>query len=137
MTSKLIQLRAKIGTKEIRADESLQSEQPREEHIQIRTEEQYRTDQLRVSRLDQFRETEQNQLKENRSAANRSDDEEAQRSKLEHSELNFLHLSFFRNVKDPLEDFDYNDPRCNPLYDPQPQELLATPLHTNPQAACV
>ncbi|KZV19152.1 hypothetical protein F511_10043 [Dorcoceras hygrometricum] len=31
------------------------------------------------------------------------------------SELNLLHLSFFSNGKDPLEDFDYNDPHCNPL----------------------
>ncbi|KZV30488.1 hypothetical protein F511_33871 [Dorcoceras hygrometricum] len=31
------------------------------------------------------------------------------------SELNLLHLPFFRHGKDPLEDFDYNDPRCNPL----------------------
>ncbi|KZV58078.1 hypothetical protein F511_34574 [Dorcoceras hygrometricum] len=31
------------------------------------------------------------------------------------SELNILHLPFFRNGKDPLEEFDYNDPRCNPL----------------------
>ncbi|KZV55509.1 hypothetical protein F511_34969 [Dorcoceras hygrometricum] len=27
------------------------------------------------------------------------------------------------NGKDPLEDFDYNDPLCNQLYDPQQQEL--------------
>ncbi|KZV27309.1 serine/threonine protein kinase [Dorcoceras hygrometricum] len=31
------------------------------------------------------------------------------------SELNLLHLPFFRHGKDSLEDFDYNDPRCNPL----------------------
>ncbi|KZV14620.1 hypothetical protein F511_42171 [Dorcoceras hygrometricum] len=31
------------------------------------------------------------------------------------SELNLLHLPFFRHGKDPLEDFDYNDPRCDPL----------------------
>ncbi|KZV43027.1 hypothetical protein F511_41467 [Dorcoceras hygrometricum] len=34
------------------------------------------------------------------------------------SELNLLRLPFFRNGKDPLEDFDYNDPRCNPLLRP-------------------
>ncbi|KZV33372.1 hypothetical protein F511_13177 [Dorcoceras hygrometricum] len=31
------------------------------------------------------------------------------------SEINLLHLPFFRHGKDPLEDFDYNGPRCNPL----------------------
>ncbi|KZV14396.1 DEAD-box ATP-dependent RNA helicase 37-like [Dorcoceras hygrometricum] len=31
------------------------------------------------------------------------------------SELNLLHHPFFHNGKDSLEDFDYNDPRCNPL----------------------
>ncbi|KZV53497.1 hypothetical protein F511_44211 [Dorcoceras hygrometricum] len=36
----------------------------------------------------------------------------------ESSELNLLHLPFFHNGKDPLEDFDYNDPRCNPLLRP-------------------
>ncbi|KZV54010.1 hypothetical protein F511_38269 [Dorcoceras hygrometricum] len=34
------------------------------------------------------------------------------------SELNLLRLPFFRHGKDPLEDFDYNDPRCNPLLRP-------------------
>ncbi|KZV58757.1 hypothetical protein F511_24584 [Dorcoceras hygrometricum] len=34
------------------------------------------------------------------------------------SELNLLYLPSFRNRKDPLEDFDYNDPRCNPLLRP-------------------
>ncbi|KZV38364.1 hypothetical protein F511_16031 [Dorcoceras hygrometricum] len=34
------------------------------------------------------------------------------------SELNLLHLPFFRNGKDPLEDFDYSDPRCNPFQQP-------------------
>ncbi|KZV53545.1 tyrosine-protein kinase Lck-like [Dorcoceras hygrometricum] len=33
-------------------------------------------------------------------------------------EPNLLHLPFFRHGKDPLEDFDYNDPRCNPLLRP-------------------
>ncbi|KZV56225.1 hypothetical protein F511_20188 [Dorcoceras hygrometricum] len=31
------------------------------------------------------------------------------------SELNLIHLPFFRHGNDLLEDFDYNDPRCNPL----------------------
>ncbi|KZV27032.1 hypothetical protein F511_07853 [Dorcoceras hygrometricum] len=31
------------------------------------------------------------------------------------SELNLLHLPLFRHGKDPLEYFDYNGPRCNPL----------------------
>ncbi|KZV43876.1 hypothetical protein F511_15175 [Dorcoceras hygrometricum] len=30
-------------------------------------------------------------------------------------EQTLLRLPFFRNEKDPLEDFDYNDPRYNPL----------------------
>ncbi|KZV58239.1 hypothetical protein F511_34861 [Dorcoceras hygrometricum] len=34
------------------------------------------------------------------------------------SELNLLHLPFFRNGKDTLEDFDYNDSRCNSLLRP-------------------
>ncbi|KZV15640.1 hypothetical protein F511_38640 [Dorcoceras hygrometricum] len=42
---------------------------------------------------------------------------------------------FFRNGKDPLEDFDYNDLASTHSYDPQSQELLATPLHTSTQAA--
>ncbi|KZV23596.1 hypothetical protein F511_12731 [Dorcoceras hygrometricum] len=29
-------------------------------------------------------------------------------------------LPFFRHGKDPLEEFDYNDPRCNPLLRPAP-----------------
>ncbi|KZV52780.1 hypothetical protein F511_37323 [Dorcoceras hygrometricum] len=33
-------------------------------------------------------------------------------------ELNILHLPLFRHGKDPLEEFDYNDPRCNPLLRP-------------------
>ncbi|KZV30254.1 hypothetical protein F511_05534 [Dorcoceras hygrometricum] len=37
------------------------------------------------------------------------------------SELNLLRLPFFRNGKDPLEDFDYNDPRCNPILRPEPE----------------
>ncbi|KZV15543.1 F-box/FBD/LRR-repeat protein [Dorcoceras hygrometricum] len=51
------------------------------------------------------------------------------------SELNLLHLPFFRKGKDPLEDFDYNAPDATHSYDPQPQELLVTPLHTSMQAA--
>ncbi|KZV33257.1 mitogen-activated protein kinase-binding protein 1 [Dorcoceras hygrometricum] len=43
------------------------------------------------------------------------------------SELNLLHLPFFRNGKDPLEDFDYNDPSCNPLLRPA---AARTPSHT-------
>ncbi|KZV17072.1 protein STICHEL [Dorcoceras hygrometricum] len=42
---------------------------------------------------------------------------------------------FFRNRKDPLEGFDRV--AATPSYDQQPQELLATPLHTNSQAASV
>ncbi|KZV17625.1 hypothetical protein F511_16981 [Dorcoceras hygrometricum] len=34
------------------------------------------------------------------------------------SKLNLLRLPFFRHGKDPLEDFDYNDPCCNPLLRP-------------------
>ncbi|KZV50366.1 Retinol dehydrogenase [Dorcoceras hygrometricum] len=41
--------------------------------------------------------------------------------------LNLLRLPFFRNAKDPLEDFDYNDPRCNPLLRPV---AARTPSHT-------
>ncbi|KZV56602.1 F-box/LRR-repeat protein-like [Dorcoceras hygrometricum] len=33
-------------------------------------------------------------------------------------ELNLLRLPFFHNGKDPFEDFDYNNPRCNPLLRP-------------------
>ncbi|KZV26442.1 UDP-glucuronate:xylan alpha-glucuronosyltransferase 3 [Dorcoceras hygrometricum] len=51
------------------------------------------------------------------------------------SELNILHLPFFHHGKDPLEDFDYNDPRCNPLLRPA---AARTPsfylLHTSLQA---
>ncbi|KZV27107.1 hypothetical protein F511_36827 [Dorcoceras hygrometricum] len=50
------------------------------------------------------------------------------------SELNLLHLPFLHNGKDPLEDFDYNYPCCNPLLRPAATKLLATPLHTSPQA---
>ncbi|KZV21475.1 hypothetical protein F511_08240 [Dorcoceras hygrometricum] len=42
-------------------------------------------------------------------------------------ELNLLRLPFFRNGNDPLEDFDYNDPRCNPLLRPA---AARTPNHT-------
>ncbi|KZV31056.1 chloride channel protein CLC-a-like [Dorcoceras hygrometricum] len=43
---------------------------------------------------------------------------------------------FFRNGKDPLEDFDYNDPRCNPLRRPL---AARTPSHTtaHQSANCV
>ncbi|KZV40851.1 hypothetical protein F511_33300 [Dorcoceras hygrometricum] len=34
------------------------------------------------------------------------------------SESNLLRLPFFRNGKDPLEDFDYSGPRCNPIRQP-------------------
>ncbi|KZV53002.1 hypothetical protein F511_32321 [Dorcoceras hygrometricum] len=37
-------------------------------------------------------------------------------------------------LNDPLEDFDYNDPRCNPLLRSAAARTLATPLHTSPQA---
>ncbi|KZV56710.1 protein LONGIFOLIA 1 [Dorcoceras hygrometricum] len=52
------------------------------------------------------------------------------------SELNLLHLPFFRNGKDPLEDFDYNDPRCNPLLGPA---ATRTPSNTTAHqpASCV
>ncbi|KZV15878.1 hypothetical protein F511_21843 [Dorcoceras hygrometricum] len=51
------------------------------------------------------------------------------------SELNLLHLPFFRNGKDPLEDFDYNDPRCNPLLRPAATRTLSTNHRTlSPQA---
>ncbi|KZV57364.1 hypothetical protein F511_37707 [Dorcoceras hygrometricum] len=43
------------------------------------------------------------------------------------SELNLLHIPFFRNGKDPLEDFDYNDPRCKPLLRPA---VARTPSNT-------
>ncbi|KZV51880.1 RNA-binding protein [Dorcoceras hygrometricum] len=52
------------------------------------------------------------------------------------SELNLLRLPFFRNGNDPLEDFDYNDPRCNPLLRPA---AARTPSHTTAHqpASCV
>ncbi|KZV31029.1 serine carboxypeptidase-like 33 [Dorcoceras hygrometricum] len=52
------------------------------------------------------------------------------------SELNLLHLPFFRNEKYPLEDFDYNNPRCNPLRRPS---ATRTPSHTTAHqpASCV
>ncbi|KZV39258.1 hypothetical protein F511_14888 [Dorcoceras hygrometricum] len=43
------------------------------------------------------------------------------------SELNLIRLLFFRNGKDPIEDFDYNDPRFNPLLRPT---ATRTPSHT-------
>ncbi|KZV21454.1 hypothetical protein F511_17885 [Dorcoceras hygrometricum] len=53
----------------------------------------------------------------------------------ESSELNLLHLPFFRHGKDPLEDFDYNDPRCNPLLRPAGARTPSfNPMHTSPQA---
>ncbi|KZV52410.1 hypothetical protein F511_36400 [Dorcoceras hygrometricum] len=49
------------------------------------------------------------------------------------SELNLLHLPFFRHGKDPLEDFDYNDPRCNPLSTTSSRKNSSLlPLHTSP-----
>ncbi|KZV42324.1 hypothetical protein F511_18337 [Dorcoceras hygrometricum] len=51
------------------------------------------------------------------------------------SELNLLHLPFFRHGKDPLEHFDYNDPCCNPLLPPAAARTPSFyPLHTSPQA---
>ncbi|KZV22348.1 hypothetical protein F511_32681 [Dorcoceras hygrometricum] len=44
-----------------------------------------------------------------------------------HSELNLLHIPFFRNGNDPLEDFNYNDPRSNTLIRP---EVARTPSNT-------
>ncbi|KZV45106.1 hypothetical protein F511_22128 [Dorcoceras hygrometricum] len=52
------------------------------------------------------------------------------------SELNLLRLPFFRNGKDPLEDFDYNDPHCNPLLRPA---AARTPSHSTAHqpASCI
>ncbi|KZV20415.1 hypothetical protein F511_30645 [Dorcoceras hygrometricum] len=52
------------------------------------------------------------------------------------SELNLLHLPFFHNGNDPLEDFDYSDPRCNPLLRPA---ATRTPSNTTAHqaASCV
>ncbi|KZV53011.1 hypothetical protein F511_32499 [Dorcoceras hygrometricum] len=40
------------------------------------------------------------------------------RHRVRRSEKTLLCLPFFRNGNDQLEDFDYNDPRCNPLLRP-------------------
>ncbi|KZV26922.1 hypothetical protein F511_40723 [Dorcoceras hygrometricum] len=85
----LEQIRVQLTVQWIRSDESVQCEQLREEHVQIRAEEQYRTDQLKVSRLDQMRSVQRNRTELAQSGQNRtdhselSDDEESQRSKLE------------------------------------------------------
>ncbi|KZV15879.1 hypothetical protein F511_21844 [Dorcoceras hygrometricum] len=51
------------------------------------------------------------------------------------SKLNLLRLPFFRNEKDPLEDFDYNDACCNPLLRPAAARNPSTNHRTlSPQA---
>ncbi|KZV20987.1 hypothetical protein F511_29602 [Dorcoceras hygrometricum] len=53
------------------------------------------------------------------------------------SELNLLRLPFFRNGKDPLEDFDYNDPRCNPLLRPAAARTPSNHRTLSPQVVCL
>ncbi|KZV38520.1 putative leucine-rich repeat receptor-like protein kinase [Dorcoceras hygrometricum] len=53
------------------------------------------------------------------------------------SELNLLRIPFFCNGKDPLEDFDYNGPRCNPIRKPSSCKKSLSSMHTSPQAVCL
>ncbi|KZV34452.1 COBRA-like protein 7 [Dorcoceras hygrometricum] len=52
------------------------------------------------------------------------------------SELNILNLPFFCNEKDPLEEFDYNDTRCNPLLRPTASRTPSNTTAHQP-ASCV
>ncbi|KZV49479.1 hypothetical protein F511_37324 [Dorcoceras hygrometricum] len=45
------------------------------------------------------------------------------------SELNLLCLPYFRNGKDPLEDFDYSSPCCNLILRPASARTPSNPLH--------
>ncbi|KZV18081.1 hypothetical protein F511_25712 [Dorcoceras hygrometricum] len=53
------------------------------------------------------------------------------------SKLNLLRLPFFRNGKDPLEDFGYCGPRCNPLLRPAAERTPSNHRKLSPQAVCL
>ncbi|KZV39186.1 hypothetical protein F511_16927 [Dorcoceras hygrometricum] len=86
-----------------------------------------------VRTFEDVKETEAMNSQEHQAQGN---EQQAQAEECQAQELNLLHLPFFRNGKDPLEDFDYNDPRCNPLRRPLASR---TPSHTTAHqpASCV
>ncbi|KZV56601.1 hypothetical protein F511_43049 [Dorcoceras hygrometricum] len=53
------------------------------------------------------------------------------------SELNLLRLLFFRNGNDPLEDFDYSGPCCNPIRQSVNCKNSYPPMDTSTQAVCL